>query len=508
MALLRKLTTVCFALFAFHAAGEDLKLVNGFWYDGARFERKTMYVAGGVFRTAFDGDARVIDLAGRYVIPPFADAHNHVFAEGTRFEMQLARYLGAGVFYVKNPNSTIRLAAPFRARVNQPHTVDVAYAFGGITSTGGHPTQIYAQVVKQNPDWGAPDMENEAYFIADSVEDVAAKWPRIVAARPDFIKVYFEGKRGLDPDVARAIVERAHGDGHRVTAHVTSAADFHHALEVGADEIAHLPLAPIDPADAELAKRKNVTVVTTTLSHRPTPGVADVAALHRANLALLKKHGVNVVLGTDGDPLVVDELFQVARLGVYTNAELLEMATVTTPSAVFPKRRFARLADGYEASLIAVDGNPLEDLAALRRISLRIKQGHVLEIAPSKRGVSEAIGPVIMQKGVEAGLAEYRRLARDERDAWDFGEPQLNQLGYAMLQHGMAAQSIAIFALNAELFPRSANVWDSLGEAYMKAGERAKAIENYRKSLALNPNNPNAVEMLRKLGADAEKREP
>jgi cytochrome c-type biogenesis protein CcmH/NrfG len=57
------------------------------------------------------------------------------------------------------------------------------------------------------------------------------------------------------------------------------------------------------------------------------------------------------------------------------------------------------------------------------------------------------------------------------------------------------AQSIA----NVELYPQSANVYDSLGEAYMKNGDKELAIENYQRALELNPANTNAVEMLKRL---------
>ena len=53
--------------------------------------------------------------------------------------------------------------------------------------------------------------------------------------------------------------------------------------------------------------------------------------------------------------------------------------------------------------------------------------------------------------------------------------------------------------MNADLFPTSSNVWDSLGEAYLKSGDAHKAAECYSKSLALDPNNSNAKESLRKL---------
>jgi imidazolonepropionase-like amidohydrolase len=490
--MLRKLTIACLLLLAVNAyAHGNLKFVNGRWYDGAAFREKTMYSVGNVFRASFDGEARVIDLGGRYVVPPFADAHNHVLADGSRVDDELARYLQAGIFYVKNPNNSAARAAAARARMNTPETVDVLYANGGLTSTGGHPSQIYARFGSDFAD---------AWHAADTLEALDALWPKIRAGKPDFIKIYLEGSRGLSNEVARAAVKKAHADGLTVAAHVTSAADFHNAVETGVDEITHLPLAPIDPADAAAAARRGITVVTTTLSHRPAPGVADVQALHRANLTVLRKAGVRVLLGVDdGNPTVIDEAENIVRLGVYSAAEVLRMLVETTPRAMFPNRRIGRLEDGAEASLIALDGNPLEDLRALRRVAVRVKQGHVIEVAPEKRPVTEAMVPLLMAGKLEAALAEYHRLLSEEADKWDFSERQLNQLGYAMLQHNQIPGAIAIFRLNSERFPKSSNVWDSLGEAYMKNGEREKAIENYRQALELDPKNENAKKMLETL---------
>jgi tetratricopeptide (TPR) repeat protein len=492
--MLRKPTIVVLLLLAAlsaHAHG-SLKFTNGLWFNGTTFEKKTMYAVGNVFRDEFDGEATVVDLAGRYVVPPFGDAHNHAFADGGNVDEQLQRYLRAGIFYVKNPNNSASLTAPLRARVNTPETVDVIYANGGLTRTGGHPSQIYARLGERFAD---------AYVTVDSSAELERKWPQILAGKPDFVKVYLEhsedakASRGLDPALVPLVVARAHRDGLRVSAHVVSAADFRTAAAAGIDEITHLPLALLTAADTALAKEKNVTVVTTVLSHRPNEGFTG----HGANLALLKRAGVNVVLGVDNDPTVVDEALAVAQLGVYTNAELLRMLTEGTPRAIFPSRKLGRFANGFEASLLALDANPLEDLAALRRVSVRVKQGHVIELAPVKPSIVDALTPILMTKGLEAGIAEYRRLAAEEGSKWDFGEPQLNRLGYALLNHGQTDFAIALFRLNAEQFPTSSNVWDSLGEAYMKAGRKELAIANYRKALQLNPHNENAAAMLKKL---------
>ena len=75
----------------------------------------------------------------------------------------------------------------------------------------------------------------------------------------------------------------------------------------------------------------------------------------------------------------------------------------------------------------------------------------------------------------------------------------MNAWGYKLLGDGEVRSAIAIFRLNAELHEGSWNAFDSLGEAYAKDGNRALSTEAYRKSLALNPRNSNAVDRLSRL---------
>lgn len=64
--------------------------------------------------------------------------------------------------------------------------------------------------------------------------------------------------------------------------------------------------------------------------------------------------------------------------------------------------------------------------------------------------------------------------------------------------------AVRVFLLNVELFPESGNAYDSLAESYMNQGDDDLAIESYKKSLEINPNNNNAVQQLQKLEADAD----
>ena len=78
-------------------------------------------------------------------------------------------------------------------------------------------------------------------------------------------------------------------------------------------------------------------------------------------------------------------------------------------------------------------------------------------------------------------------------------EASLNAQGYNLMAAKKLAEATKLFTFNAELYPESANAWDSLGEAHMKGGDKQKAKECYEKSLALNPKNENAKKYIAEL---------
>jgi tetratricopeptide (TPR) repeat protein len=114
--------------------------------------------------------------------------------------------------------------------------------------------------------------------------------------------------------------------------------------------------------------------------------------------------------------------------------------------------------------------------------------------------LEEELGEQYRTKGLQAAIDDYADLKKKYygRGSYDFGEGALNAFGYQVLEKD-AVGAITVFKLNAEAFPQSGNVWDSLAEAYMKAGDVKKAEENYEKSLALDPTNENAKEVLKKI---------
>jgi len=99
----------------------------------------------------------------------------------------------------------------------------------------------------------------------------------------------------------------------------------------------------------------------------------------------------------------------------------------------------------------------------------------------------------------EAAIRAYRNIRRDGPDSDAVSEDRINRLGYRRLAARDVEGAIDLFTLNVERYPGSWNVYDSLGEAYAAGGEKTRAIENYQKSISLNPQNTGGIEALKKL---------
>lgn len=99
----------------------------------------------------------------------------------------------------------------------------------------------------------------------------------------------------------------------------------------------------------------------------------------------------------------------------------------------------------------------------------------------------------------EVLVEHYRRLS--DRFGYDCRprEWYFNSVGYDLVRQGFVESAIEILKANVSFHPESPNVYDSLGEAYMNAGNNARAIELYEKALELDPSSLNAAAQLEKL---------
>jgi len=116
-----------------------------------------------------------------------------------------------------------------------------------------------------------------------------------------------------------------------------------------------------------------------------------------------------------------------------------------------------------------------------------------------KISIVPVLDKTITEKGIEAGIAQYRDLKAKQASTYDVAEQELNRLGYQLLRSGKPKEAIEVFKLNVEAYPKASNTYDSLAEAYMTINERELAIQNYKKSLELNPNNTNAAAIIKRL---------
>ena len=394
---------------------KSYQFTNGRWFDGTGFRRRVFYSINGVLTLKQPARIdKVFDLKDGYVIPPFAEGHNH-WLEPQRVDEYIQNYLRDGVFYVKDEANMPYIVSQFREKLNRPTSVDFITALQGFTGSGGHPLEIIRQFQKFGilpKEWTESDFDGKAVMIVDDLKGIPSRWSLLIKEKPDFVKAFLlyseeygrhkdnPKKTGLDPKLLPEIVRRAHEAGLYVSVHIDTAADFHNALVAGVDEIAHLPLVDfnkevankvflISEADARLAARRGVRVITTLgwinndddFANNPKRAEEVKQQVIIPNLRLLKRHGVKLLVGSDQfRQTSLPEILLISSLGVFTNLEVLKMSCEVTPQAIFPKRKIGFLRKGYEASFLVLDGNPLTNFEQVKNIKLRFKQGYLLNL--------------------------------------------------------------------------------------------------------------------------------
>lgn len=247
-----------------------------------------------------------------------------------------------------------------------------------------------------------------------------------------------------------------------------------------------------------------------------------VADLQRIAGAIHEQGGI-LVAGTD-TPLeytvpgfsLHDELEQLVAVGL-TPLDALRSATVF-PADLFGRGDLGRIRVGAAADLLVLAADPTASVEALQRVDAVVLRGRwhprdtlrqqrealaaryardeVLRAARER--VREGVLALVREQGTEAAVEEMRRAARLP-DATRLGEADLNSLGYRLLADGDVSTAIEIFGLNVRLYPESANVYDSLAEAYLMAGRLDEAERNYRRALELDSTMDSARRGLREI---------
>lgn len=213
---------------------------------------------------------------------------------------------------------------------------------------------------------------------------------------------------------------------------------------------------------------------------------------------------------------LLQELYNFVGLGLSPD-QALKTATVNA-AEFMGEEKLGSVKQGYQADLLLLDENPLEDIRNIEKLKGIFLRGrwypkndieeklkrvsdtyHEQEIELNARqATTDLFMDALDTSNVDSVISVFKQIDEDVPTSL-FGESELNSLGYQLLSQDKAAEAIKIFKLNTELYPESANVWDSLGEGYWKKGEIEKAIESYEYALRINPQFENAKRALKEL---------
>ena len=385
----------------------DLLLEDREVWTGEGFERRDLAVVDGrISDAAVRGpDTVVLGGEGRFVVPGYADAHQHVVNANPEAS---DAFLRVGTYYAWNPNSMSSKTSPeSRAFFARTDTVDRWHSLGGITEPGSHPEPLYTDFLRQYvyPDMAEEDFRGDAFHYVETEADIAPVLDRLAADGADFVKIYLlvsenyaadgSADTGLDPALVAPIVEAAHARGLPVYAHTESAHDLEVAVKAGVDIAGHLP--GYGNLSAKTAESRTVTpelarrVAASGMMVIPTYNIAIdreemmgpenaalTARVQRDNLRALVDAGAVLLSGSDTSrDTPTREIERWVDIGGLSREAALE-AFLQTPSTLMPNSGLGCLEDGCRADFLVLDRDPREDLEALGSISTWVKAGEVL----------------------------------------------------------------------------------------------------------------------------------
>jgi imidazolonepropionase-like amidohydrolase len=349
-------------------------------------------------------EARGIDLQGLTLLPGLVNCHVHLCLSGEadpvrlmanepvglttlRAAVNARAHLEAGVTTVRDLGGREYAELAVRAAIRQGIVPGPRVLAAGkvVCMTGGHGAWVGREA--DGPDEVRKAVREQLKAGADVVKLIATGGVMTPGVEP--------GAAQLGPDELRVGVEEARKAGRRVAAHAQGSDGIAAAVTAGVASIEH-GIFLTEAIVAAMREAGTALVATLIAPERiaaggPEAGVPAwmvekaraVAAAHAASFQLAYRSGVPIAAGNDaGTPLnphgsLLAELSLMAKLGM-SPLECLQAATATAADLLGLGDRLGRVAPGYLADLVAVDGDPTEDLAALDRVRLVVSEGRVV----------------------------------------------------------------------------------------------------------------------------------
>lgn len=372
-------------------------------------EKGRIVSVASVAQTNTPAGARTIDLSGLYVLPGLMDLHTHLLLHPYNeapwndqvlkesLELRTIRAVAAGRATLEAGFTTIRDLGTEGA-ANADVALRDAFAAGlasgprvltttrAIVATGCYGPQGF------DPRWDVPYGADQATGV-DECRRVVRKQ---IAAGADWIKFYADYHRRAGAPVTptftqaemSAIVDEAKSAGLKVAAHATTSEGIRRAAQAGVSTIEHGYEASEEVL--KLMAERGVTLCPTLAAAEAyaryqgwKPGAPPPEDLRRSQdtFSLAVKLGVRIACGSDAGVFAHGENVRELELmvdGGMTPAAALRAATITAAGVIDRDKDLGRIDAGYIADLIVVHGDPLRDVAALRKPLMVIKDGRIL----------------------------------------------------------------------------------------------------------------------------------
>jgi imidazolonepropionase-like amidohydrolase len=360
-------------------------------------------------------DAQIIDLGDATLMPGLIDAHVHLLLQGDvtteDYDVQIfkeslayralraSRAAKIGLEHGFTTMRDLETEGAMYTDVDVKRAIENGIIAGprlfvstrALSVTGGYGPSGYAPDISYPRGVQIVDGVDEARKAVREQIGHGADWIKVYADRSYFVAA--DGTLSSIPTFTReemkAIVDEAHRLRHKVAAHAMARPGIENALLAGVDTIEHGIAIPDDLLDM-MVKNGVYLCPTLTVTEFVAPGRAaegraiwgKIPEFHRDSFNRAVKKGVKIAFGTDVGGFPWDavneakEFSYMTRFGM-TPMQAIEAAT-RTAAQLLDQPDLGVVAQGKLADLVAVPGNPLQDIGAMERVSFVMKDGVVV----------------------------------------------------------------------------------------------------------------------------------